>query len=156
MTDGANRFHPPCELRSTGGRSSRIRARRLSRAKVAMLPLRAAHPAEHDRHAFTIGSFEHRIVSNFQFPAKQVFKLLSMPSRRKLFCSERPPLELNPKLFSSRAPGSLGAVPAVSRASCAKLRPVSGRFCTRLASTTWPSSDVSVSSSGAVPVTDLD
>src|SRR2546425_4649032 len=40
--------------------------------EVPMFPLRAAHPSEHDRHAFTVGSFEHRIVSNLQFPAKQV------------------------------------------------------------------------------------
>src|ERR1017187_9203507 len=88
-----------------------------------------------------------------EFRRSGKLELLSMPSSRKLFCRERAPLELKPKPPSSRAPGSLGAVPAESSASCAKLRPLSGRFATRLLSTTWPSSEVSVCNRDAAPVT---
>ena len=47
-------------------------------------------------------------------------------------------------------------LPALSRASWAKLRPLSGRLATCRLSTTCPSSEVSVSSSGAALVTTMD
>ena len=37
-----------------------------------MLPLRAAHESQHDRHAFAIGPFDHGVVGDLQLPAQQV------------------------------------------------------------------------------------
>ena len=37
-----------------------------------MFPLRAAHEPQHDRHAFTIGPFDHGVVGDLQLPAQQV------------------------------------------------------------------------------------
>ena len=46
-------------------------------------------------------------------------------------------------------------MPGLSSANRAKFRPLSGRLLTRFWSTTCPNSEVSVSSSGAAPVTSI-
>src|ERR1700687_533210 len=40
--------------------------------QVPVLPLHAAHPAEHDRDTFSIGSLNHGFISDLEFPSNEV------------------------------------------------------------------------------------
>src|ERR1700719_1302519 len=40
--------------------------------QIPMLPLHAAHPAEHDRDTFSIGPLNHAVVGDLEFPSNEV------------------------------------------------------------------------------------